>query len=112
MYVPAPDPNILNVTIFVNDNFEAMCNNLPSCCKNLRIIIESRLSYEKMAEKYKNINLSNLPVTTTKIDIIFKGIYSRQVFFCNTKETRQLLKDIMNKTIKVPFDCELNIIFL
>lgn len=73
-FVVTLDPNILNITIFANDNLEKICNILPIGCENVRIIIESSDFCTNLVKKYKKINLSNLSITIKKIDIIFKQI--------------------------------------
>ena len=114
-FVVMLDPNILNITIFANDNCEKICNNLPMGCANVRIIIESSDSCKKLVKKYKKINLSNLPITIKKLDIIFKQLACAGSLISNNKcnlAGQQLLKETFKEKIKVPFGCKLNILFL
>lgn len=106
------DTNILNITIFANDNCEKICNILPIGCENVRIIIESSDFCTNLVKKCKQINLSNLPTTIKKIYIIFKQIDRYKSKNKYNLIEKQLLKETLKENIKIPFDCEFNIFFL
>ena len=107
--ITALDPNILNITIFINNRLKKICNVLPPGCINIRIIIESMANYYEILKKYDKVNLLNLPVTIKKIDIIFNikgGHNENDIGYSN------LIKENFREKTKLPFDCELNVIFL
>ena len=109
--------NIINITINIyDDNYEKICDNLPLSCKNVRIIIRTIRPYNKIFNKFKNFNLSNLPTALEKIDIIFKKITKmiggRNSMTEEDKKLCRLIEKKFTEQIKIPFGCYLNIIFL